>query len=133
MIEEEAAIKLWGRSVECHRLRYTTMLSDGDSKTQNELNQCKLNGDGVVTEKEECVNHVSKRFFFFSFVKYTRHSTSPAGLHWQNTITFRSEIFHSCDVVCVALPLCAIGSVHPASALVFLSEFPSRRRSADQG
>ena len=34
---------------------------------------------------------------------------------------------------CVALPLCAIGSVHPASALVFLSEFPSRRRSADQG
>ena len=34
---------------------------------------------------------------------------------------------------CVALPLCAIGSVHPASALVFLSEFPSRRRSTDQG
>ena len=36
-------------------------------------------------------------------------------------------------MVCVALPLCAIGSVHPASALVFLSEFPSRRWSADQG
>ena len=34
---------------------------------------------------------------------------------------------------CVELPLCAIGSVHPASALVFLSEFSSRRRSADQG
>ena len=63
----------------------------------------------------------------------TRHSTSPAGFHWQNTITFRSEILHSCDVVCVALPLCAIGSVHLASALVFLSEFPSHRRSADQG
>ena len=29
----------------------------------------------------------------------TRHSTSPAGLHWQNTITFRLKDFHPCDVV----------------------------------
>ena len=34
---------------------------------------------------------------------------------------------------CLVLPLCAIGSVHPTLAVVFLSEFPSRRRSADQG
>ena len=79
--------------------------------------------DGVTTS----------RFGWVLLRHRTRHSTSPAGLHWQNTIKLRSEILHSCDVVCVALPLCAIGSVHPASALVFLSEFPSRRRSTDQG
>ena len=28
----------------------------------------------------------------------TPHSTSPAGLHWQNTIMFRLENFHPCDV-----------------------------------
>ena len=29
----------------------------------------------------------------------TQHSTSPVGLHWQNTITFRLEILHPCDAV----------------------------------
>ena len=65
--------------------------------------------------------------------KMFKSHSSPHLLQHDNIITPATEIFHSCDVVCVALPLCAIGSVHPVSALVFLSEFPSHRRSADQG
>ena len=45
--------------------------------------------DGVTTS----------RFGWVLLRHRTRHSTSPAGLHWQNTITFRSEILHPCDVV----------------------------------
>ena len=37
------------------------------------------------------------------------------------------------DVNCITQPFCAICSVYPTLAMVFLSEFPSRRRSADQG
>lgn len=59
-MEQFAALKLWERSeAEC-QMRYTTMLSDGDSKTIAHLNNAKPYGD-VEIIKEECVNHVSKR------------------------------------------------------------------------
>ena len=60
MMEVEAARVLWRRSVQHHKLRYTVMLSDGDAKTFTELNNIKPYGD-VIIEKEECINHVSKR------------------------------------------------------------------------
>ncbi|KAL8588578.1 hypothetical protein ACOMHN_059532 [Nucella lapillus] len=61
MMEVEAARVLWRRSVERHKLRYTVMLSDGDAKTFSELCQIKPYGEDVTIEKEECINHVSKR------------------------------------------------------------------------
>ncbi|XP_070175731.1 uncharacterized protein [Littorina saxatilis] len=61
MMEVEAARVLWGRSVSRHNLRYTVMLSDGDTKTFQELSKIKPYGDQVTIEKEECINHVSKR------------------------------------------------------------------------
>ena len=61
MMEVEAARVLWRRSEERHNLRYTILLSDGDAKTFNVLCELKPYGEGVVLEKEECVNHVSKR------------------------------------------------------------------------
>lgn len=60
-MEQFAALILWQRSeAECG-MRYTTMLSDGDSKTISHLNNAKPYGADVVIIKEECVNHVSKR------------------------------------------------------------------------
>ena len=52
---------LWLRSVQQFKLRYTTLLSDGDCKTFNVLQDLKPYGEGVQILKEECVNHVSKR------------------------------------------------------------------------
>ncbi|KAL8574808.1 hypothetical protein ACOMHN_018862 [Nucella lapillus] len=57
----EGAKVMWGRSVERNKMRYTTMLSDGDSKAFTEL--CKLNpyGPDHPITKEDCINHVAKR------------------------------------------------------------------------
>ena len=60
MMEVEGARQLWTRSVAQHKLRYTTILSDGDCKTFSKLQNERPYGD-VLVKKEECVNHVSKR------------------------------------------------------------------------
>ena len=59
-MEAAAAEVLWARSVERHRFRYTTMLSDGDAKTFKHLCDLHVYGD-VELKKEECINHVAKR------------------------------------------------------------------------
>ena len=60
-MEVEAAERLWKRSVEKCNVRYTTMLSDGDSKAFDALTALNIYGDKKPIEKEECTNHVSKR------------------------------------------------------------------------
>lgn len=55
-----AADVLWKRS-ESNGFRYTTLLSDGDSKTFNHLVKEEVYGPSVAILKEECINHVSKR------------------------------------------------------------------------
>ena len=37
------------------------MLSDGDSTSYDSLVDCQVYGDAISINKEECVNHVSKR------------------------------------------------------------------------
>ena len=62
-MEKEAALKMWQRSVEDHKLRYTTFVSDGDSSAYNSVIGLH-NGEGPYSKKvvkEECVNHISKR------------------------------------------------------------------------
>ncbi|GBO32684.1 hypothetical protein AVEN_95306-1 [Araneus ventricosus] len=59
-MEVKAAIKLWER-FESNGLRYTSLLSDGDSEAFLDLNEGKIYGRQVEIKKEECVNHVSKR------------------------------------------------------------------------
>ncbi|GBN77789.1 hypothetical protein AVEN_59582-1 [Araneus ventricosus] len=59
-MELTAAEILWKRSTSLG-FRYTTVLSDGDSKTYQHLSELKVYGDNVKIAKEECVNHVSKR------------------------------------------------------------------------
>ena len=58
-MEAIAAERLWKRSL-LYGLRYTTLLSDGDSKTFSHLQSLNVYGSTQI-QKEECVNHVSKR------------------------------------------------------------------------
>ena len=46
--------------MEKHKLRYVTLLSDGDAKTFNVLNTIRPYGEDIEIDKEECVNHVCK-------------------------------------------------------------------------
>ncbi|GBM87287.1 hypothetical protein AVEN_2184-1 [Araneus ventricosus] len=60
-MEMNAAAILWKRSVKEAKRRYTTLLSDGDGKTHQHLNEIKVYGKNVTIMKEECINHVAKR------------------------------------------------------------------------
>ncbi|KAH7954497.1 hypothetical protein HPB49_019203 [Dermacentor silvarum] len=59
-MEVEATLILFKRSLERHNLRYTTILSDGDSRTYLALQEEKVYGY-LQIDKEDCVNHVQKR------------------------------------------------------------------------
>lgn len=58
-MEVVAAENMWRRSLD-HGFRYTTVVSDGDSKTFLHLSEMNLH-DGKTIEKVECLNHVAKR------------------------------------------------------------------------
>ncbi|XP_077551970.1 uncharacterized protein LOC144166315 [Haemaphysalis longicornis] len=59
-MEVEAGLILFERSLQRHKLRYTTILSDGDSRTYLALVGAKVCGY-IPIKKEDCVNHVKKR------------------------------------------------------------------------
>ncbi|KAK8721717.1 hypothetical protein OTU49_012530, partial [Cherax quadricarinatus] len=62
-MESEAAVMMWERSLE-NKLRYKTIVSDGDSNTYKaiaDLNDGEGPYPGVNVEKEECINHYAKR------------------------------------------------------------------------
>ncbi|KAK4326402.1 hypothetical protein Pmani_003079 [Petrolisthes manimaculis] len=59
-METEEWMKLWKRSVEKGHFRYTTVISDGDSKAYSSIVKEKVYGD-VEIRKDECINHVAKR------------------------------------------------------------------------
>lgn len=61
MMEVKAAEVLWSRSIEKYKIRYTTMVSDGDSKSYNRLLELQPYGPQFQVEKEDCLNHVGKR------------------------------------------------------------------------
>ena len=54
--QTEIARRLWSRSISRYNLEYAIMISDGDSKAFTAVN-----GLQYPVEKEESVNHVSKR------------------------------------------------------------------------
>ena len=59
-MEAEQAVTMWKRSLSKHNFRYLTMVGDGDSKAFEQVKALKAYGKDMV-EKEECLNHVSKR------------------------------------------------------------------------
>ena len=58
-MEVKAAEVMWSRSL-ARGFRYTTVVSDGDTRTFKHLQDLRVYGDVEIT-KEECVNHVAKR------------------------------------------------------------------------
>lgn len=59
-MELAGARKIFSRSVEKYKLRYSTVISDGDSKTISSLNSDEVYGE-VPIVKHECVGHIQKR------------------------------------------------------------------------
>ncbi|KAH7958418.1 hypothetical protein HPB49_001406 [Dermacentor silvarum] len=59
-MEVEAAVLLFNRSLRKNGLRYTTILSDGDSRAFHALQEADVYGF-IKIQKEDCVNHVQKR------------------------------------------------------------------------
>ncbi|KAE8742809.1 hypothetical protein FOCC_FOCC011667 [Frankliniella occidentalis] len=60
-MESAGALLMFKRSIQTAKMKYVSFLSDGDSKTLSTLNKAQPYGPDFVIEKEECVNHVSKR------------------------------------------------------------------------
>ena len=60
-MEVECAKVLWGRSEANFKLRYSTMLTDGDSKSFDAIFEENIYGVDKQVVKEECINHISKR------------------------------------------------------------------------
>ena len=60
-METAAAKAIWSRSVIKHKMRYVSILCDGDNKTIQALNESQVYGSDVEITKLDCVNHVHKR------------------------------------------------------------------------
>ena len=59
-MESEGAKRIWGRSIEKNKFRYSKLFSDGDSKSHLAV-QDTYSSDSIVVEKYEWVGHVQKR------------------------------------------------------------------------
>ena len=59
-MESRAALVIWQRSIEKNKMRYVTMISDGDSNTFRTLEENNIY-EGITLVKHDCINHVSKR------------------------------------------------------------------------
>ena len=60
-MEAECAKRCWGRSVDKVKLRYMTMLCDGDSKSYDAVSGAEIYGSQKPITKEDCINDISKR------------------------------------------------------------------------
>ena len=61
VMEAEAAVATFRRSVANRGLVYSKMLCDGDAKSNQKVNEADLYGFPIT--KEDCINHMSKRVF----------------------------------------------------------------------
>lgn len=62
-MEAAGALKIWKRSVEKFKLRYTAMIADGDSSTYPTVAAAEPYGKDHPIVKHECVGHVQKRMY----------------------------------------------------------------------
>lgn len=60
-MEAQGACRLYGRSLEKHKLRYIPFVGDGDSKSYAEVCKMAPYGPAVFIPKEDCIGHVTKR------------------------------------------------------------------------
>lgn len=57
------AVKVFGRSIDLHGVRFQEYLGDGDCRAVMSINEGLPYGSDYTVEKLECINHVSKRMF----------------------------------------------------------------------
>lgn len=62
-MEVEGALRIWRRSVDKYKLRYTQIISDGDSKSFAAILKENPYGNEHPIVKFECVGHVQKRMY----------------------------------------------------------------------
>ena len=60
-MESAGAVKMFSRSVEKNKLRYTSYIGDGDTSSFNDVVKSQPYGPDVVIDKKECIGHVQKR------------------------------------------------------------------------
>ena len=60
-MERAANVIMWRRSIKKNKMRYTALVSDGDTNTYKAICNAKPYGDDIEIIKIECVNHVGKR------------------------------------------------------------------------
>ena len=60
-MEADGAVGMWQRPIEKYKLRYTSVIADGDAKTYMAICDAKPYRPCVEIEKHECVGHVQKR------------------------------------------------------------------------
>ena len=76
-MEVEGAMRIWKRSIQKHRLRYTEMIADGDSSTFPTISAALPFGEDHPVTKHECVGHVQKRMYkHLKSVKKQQHRNS---------------------------------------------------------
>ena len=78
-MEVEGALRIWRRSLEKHKLRYTTMIADGDSSTYPTIAADKPYGPDHPVKKMECVGHVQKRMYAHLKVLKKKQNEGPDG------------------------------------------------------
>ena len=59
-MEMQGTVDIYSRSIEQNKLRYVTMISDGDCKNHASVVELKPYGETAIV-KEDCVGHVQKR------------------------------------------------------------------------
>ncbi len=59
-MESAGAVILWGRSISKHKLRYTTFVGDGDSKSYKSVKEMKPYGDTEI-RKRECIGENERK------------------------------------------------------------------------
>lgn len=60
-MEAEGACRLYGRSLEKHKMRYIPFVGDGDSKSYSSVCKSEPYGPSAFIPKEDCIGHVTKR------------------------------------------------------------------------
>ena len=60
-MESHGALNIWKLSVELYKLRYTSMISNGDSSTFKQLHDSKPYGASHPVTEHECIDHIQKR------------------------------------------------------------------------
>ena len=88
-MEQESAKRMWARSVNRHQVRYTEMLSDGDSAAFREV--VALNPyPGHEMYKLECINHAHKRMG--TALREIAHRVGWEGKVWGSSLLINAKL-----------------------------------------